>query len=228
MKTTKRVITACLGFLILQTTAMIDAHPSLAAGGKEPSPQELRIVPNEIYKLKMSNHTKFFSLLSENKYDELEKLFLQQNNDSVRLPNGKLKFDYWLAAMLISDSAYQLKPTEPQYASMITMLTNWANARPKSVFSRLALAFTYIDYGWYARGGGYSNTVSDDGWKLFQQREQIASKLLDEAKKLQPELLSSFILRLKIEKDTGDNKANYNKLFDEALAKYPKARTLFF
>ncbi|MFO1465163.1 MAG: hypothetical protein U1F35_01755 [Steroidobacteraceae bacterium] len=34
---------------------------------------------------------------------------------------------------------------------------------------------------WKARGDGFSNTVTPEGWKLFEERLAKARKLMDEA-----------------------------------------------
>lgn len=39
----------------------------------------------------------------------------------------------------------------------------------------------YIKYAWDARGGGYANTVTADGWKLFHERLQTARAALEKA-----------------------------------------------
>ncbi len=40
---------------------------------------------------------------------------------------------------------------------------------------------TYIDYAWDARGIGLANTVKDEGWKLMQERLEVADDALERA-----------------------------------------------
>lgn len=44
-----------------------------------------------------------------------------------------------------------------------------------------------IDKAWHHRGGGYSNTVNEDGWKLFSKHLKIAAEHLKKAHSLKPE-----------------------------------------
>ncbi len=63
-------------------------------------------------------------------------------------------------------------------------LKKWIKQNPKSHTARIALASTYCDYAWLARGSGWSNTVSDKGWKLFEERLALAKDALDADPKL--------------------------------------------
>ena len=62
----------------------------------------------------------------------------------------------------------------------------WIEARPKSVHARWLLGAVLISYAWQARGGGYANTVSDKGWKLFHERVRQARAALESALELDP------------------------------------------
>lgn len=44
---------------------------------------------------------------------------------------------------------------------------------------------------WNARGGGYANTVTEEGWKVYGREIEIARPLFEEAYKLRPELVGS-------------------------------------
>ncbi len=44
----------------------------------------------------------------------------------------------------------------------------------------------YIHSAWEARGNGFANTVTEEGWKLFAERIKVARAALEEAYKLDP------------------------------------------
>lgn len=44
----------------------------------------------------------------------------------------------------------------------------------------------YLSYAWLARGTGYANAVSAEGWKLMEQRLEVATEALETAWKLNP------------------------------------------
>jgi len=64
---------------------------------------------------------------------------------------------------------------------VMTMLEK--SPHPKSL-ALSALGSEMINYAWDARGSGYANTVTPEGWKLFRERIGLARKLLEEAWKL--------------------------------------------
>ncbi len=77
-----------------------------------------------------------------------------------------------------------LHPTEKDWKQHIDRLERWTAERPDSVTARVALAEAYIDYGWAARGEGYSDTVSETGWKVFEKSADHARKTLGQARKI--------------------------------------------
>jgi hypothetical protein len=59
-------------------------------------------------------------------------------------------------------------------------LREWRDQYPKSVTARVALASFPLRYGWFLRGGGYSNTVSPDTWKQFANQVEAARNALND------------------------------------------------
>jgi hypothetical protein len=51
------------------------------------------------------------------------------------------------------------------------ILEDWVKASPASVTARVALAEAYRNLGWKARGGGFSNTVSESNLQQFEQQD---------------------------------------------------------
>ncbi len=69
------------------------------------------------------------------------------------------------------------------YHALEPSLTNrWAD----SCMAWLMKGRGYLSFAWQARGIGYANTVSDQGWKLMTERLDIAAKALEKAWKLDP------------------------------------------
>ena len=63
----------------------------------------------------------------------------------------------------------------------------WIAAKPDSITARIAHADFLAEYAWHARGSGYANEVSKDGWKLFGERLTAAHEILKQAKPMQPQ-----------------------------------------
>lgn len=72
---------------------------------------------------------------------------------------------------------------EAAYVARERLLNEWYSETP-SAESALALGILYENYAWLARGHGFADTVSEEGWRLFRERLQKAEKLLDEAERL--------------------------------------------
>lgn len=58
--------------------------------------------------------------------------------------------------------------------------------RPRSVLSRVFRGEGYMDYAWDARGSGWANSVTEDGWKLMKERLAVAEEELTAAWALDP------------------------------------------
>jgi hypothetical protein len=71
--------------------------------------------------------------------------------------------------------------TDQSWEQHIKHLKNWLKARPDSPTPHIVLAGAWTELAWAARGSGYANTVTSDGWKKFTERIESASKLLEAA-----------------------------------------------
>lgn len=63
-------------------------------------------------------------------------------------------------------------------------LERWIAARPESMTARVALATSLRRWAWVARGHGDARTVTQEGWRLFNERMAKAQSVLEEAEKL--------------------------------------------
>lgn len=74
--------------------------------------------------------------------------------------------------------------SDEMWKNRIELLKQWKENAPGSITARVALGEAYIDYGWFARGTGFTNTVSRDDQALLAERLDLAEKELFEAKPL--------------------------------------------
>ncbi|MBQ4439819.1 MAG: thioredoxin family protein [Kiritimatiellae bacterium] len=81
----------------------------------------------------------------------------------------------------------------------------------------MALARWHIDAAWEARGDGYASTVSEQGWKLYNEHREAALEHAERAYELRPDLTASCIVGLT---------ANYGDK-PEALKWYRRAASVF-
>lgn len=67
-------------------------------------------------------------------------------------------------------------------------LDAWCAGAPDSAYAHLVRGEHLIDFAWEARGGGWGNTVSDEGWLLYANRLNLAKAALERAAELDPKL----------------------------------------
>jgi hypothetical protein len=78
----------------------------------------------------------------------------------------------------------------------------------------------YIGYAWVARGSGWASTVSDQGWKLMQERLQVARESLEKSWNISPiEDVAVSMITLNMG-DTG-NRAEMERWFNRAMELNP-------
>jgi len=70
-------------------------------------------------------------------------------------------------------------PTQEDWSRHFELMQQWQKQNPHSITARIALAESYVSWGWDARGTGYSESVSDSGWKLMADRVAKAKAALD-------------------------------------------------
>jgi hypothetical protein len=118
-----------------------------------------------------------FRLLQECKFDELETLSAKHRARDLKLDCSGLDtlnefYDYFN----FDDSA-----SDAYWESIAHCLEQWAQAHPESPTPLVTLGHLYLNFGWKARGNGWADTVTDQGWRLFGERLQKAKGYLDRA-----------------------------------------------
>lgn len=98
----------------------------------------------------------------------------------------------------------------------------WEQAHPKSVTQRTALANLLVSYAWHARGTGYADTVTDEGWRLMGERLNQASKALEDAMRLGGEHIYWYTVAMRLGTGQGWKKQAFDDLLTEAVRKEPE------
>jgi len=101
-------------------------------------------------------------------------------------------------------------------------LQKWIRAYPDSATARIALANSYINYAWRARGTGYGDSVSDLAWSVFAHRIDLAESILMDAAQLQVKCPYWYEAMQKVALAQGWPKQDARELFDEAVTFEPK------
>jgi hypothetical protein len=160
-------------------------------------------------------------MLKEEKFEELDCIADRVRSAKERFPGGMWKI-HLLYAGLYEPIQYPVKhATQEDWDNLLQHLQRWATARPKSVTARVALARAYISYAFDARGEGLANTVSDSGWKLFEERTALAKRILEEASTLPTKCPEWYVDMLLIARNQGWDTAQARALFEEAFQVEP-------
>jgi len=94
-------------------------------------------------------------------------------------------------------------------------------ARPESTMPLVLKGAVYITYAWDARGGGWANTVTEDGWKKMAERLDEAEKALTEAWKKNPDDPAAPTLMLGVELGQGKGRAVMETWYKRAMTADP-------
>jgi hypothetical protein len=152
-------------------------------------------------------------------YDALDRAAREARTGKARFKGGVWKlYDFYDA---LGSPIMGAQAMEEDWKFHIASLKAWESARPESVTAVVALAETYDDYADHARGGGYADTVSDAGWKLYGERVALAASTLAEAVKLKEKCPFWYEVMQRVAIAQGWDKAQARKLFDEAAAFEP-------
>lgn len=94
-------------------------------------------------------------------------------------------------------------------------------ARPDSLLPLLLKGEVYTDYAWDARGKGWANTVTPEGWKLMAERLAEAEEALTEAWKKNPDDSEAPTQMLVVELGQGKGRAVMETWYQRAMAADP-------
>lgn len=155
-------------------------------------------------------------MLREEEFERLDCLADQVRSGRERFPGGAWKL-HLLYAGLYLPVEYPQHATQEDWTVLLQHLRRWIAARPNSITARVAFAWAHLQYAWDARGDGYANTVSESGWKLFEQRTAEARKILEEASRLPDRCPEWYLAMQKLAENESWGKNEARSLFEEAF-----------
>jgi hypothetical protein len=156
-------------------------------------------------------------LLQKSRFKELDCLA-----DSARSSEEELNGGMWRLHLIYAGLAEaRHHDTEFDWQARLGHLNDWATTNPKSITARIALAEAYAMYGWNARGDGYSETVTKNGWTLFEKRMDKAGHILQQAESLRPLCPEWFVAMQEVALGQSWNSEKEKALFDRAVTFAP-------
>lgn len=163
-------------------------------------------------------------ILKEEKFVELDCLADHARSGKERLPGGSWKI-HLLYQGLRRPVAFSMHATQEDWTGLLQRLQRWVKARPESITARVALALAYLGYAGDARGSGYANTVSDSGWKLFEERTAEANRILKEASTLATKCPEWYVAMQLVSVNQGWSVTEARALFEKASKFEPEYYT---
>lgn len=155
-------------------------------------------------------------MVHQERFDQLDCIGDRARANKERFPGGHWKIHELYKGLY--DPVPAKHATEEDWHDLMELLQRWVQTHPKSPTARVALASAWIHYAGAARGNGYADTVSDNGWKLYEERTAEAERVLRDAAALPVTCPESYIVKLNIAQDQSWSKQRILALFDEALA----------
>jgi hypothetical protein len=162
-------------------------------------------------------------LFGAKNYEALDALAKLHRDSKATFPDGSLK----LRKVYAGISLKQESP-EASFEAHLSQLHDWISARPGSITARLALADALVTYAWKARGSGYANTVTDDGWKLMGARLGEAAQVLKDSGSLSEDCPFRWSMIFSVGLGLQMEKPQYEAIFEKAIASEPSCATSYY
>jgi hypothetical protein len=200
---------------------------TLGGCGRQPSapsspadfvdPSSLTVGGDKIYQEVQDYRSRIRNLYSNRNFDQLEKEADQARQTKARFGNGGwLLFSYY--------DSLGCRDSEPESMWQLhdQIHQDWIKAKPESITASVAYARFLLDYAWHARGHGYADSVTTNGFDLFNERTEQASKVLNDAKKLNAKCPMWWDESLAVALGQGLDRSAYDQLFAQAKSVEPQ------
>jgi hypothetical protein len=158
-------------------------------------------------------------LLETGDYGQLDSEAQQARRGKDRLLGGGWKLNTFYAAVSVPSNGSDGGGGD--WDAHINKLKKWVAKDPQSAAASMALAMAYMGWGGEARGTSYANTVSQEGWKLFEKRAGMAKATLVEAARLQEKCPGWFFAMQNVARAEAWSKSDEKELFDQAISFEP-------
>jgi len=167
-------------------------------------------------------------LLFDGKFAELEAVERRTRDLSLVVSDGQqLRSAY---AQAVANAWPFLITGDPQseLVQLRSRVSAWEKMFPGSNAARIAEASYFLQDAWRARGGNYAYAVGDNAWSVYNKDVLEAARILDGMGRDARDQPEWYVMRLAVMRLGKPNDADYERLLDEALGRYPRYLSIFF
>ena len=158
-------------------------------------------------------------LLSRQDFDGLEHAADTARSNKSRFPGGPWKLYVFYEALSKPSSGRQA--SDADWNARLALLKQWTSRKAQSSTARIALAQAYLNYGSKARGNGYADTVTDEGWQHHGERAELALSSLTEAATLPDKCPYWYEAMMQVALAEGWSKSRTKALLEESISFEP-------
>lgn len=223
----------CLLFIILGLSLNLPAQPSSnvvvssskPSAAREPfSPDKLIAYPGDVAALTQKLQKELLPLLHNGDYAKLEALAAGFRTSKKQLPSGTWELYCFYEAL--TDMPKLAAPEE--WLKRQGQLQSWVDKMKTSITAHVALADHHVGYAWHARGTGFADSVTEEGWRLMGDRLVEAEKILKQAARLEAKCPHYYYIRQKLALGQNLPREEYEKVVKEGLALAPAYMSIYF
>jgi hypothetical protein len=158
-------------------------------------------------------------LLQQEKFSEIDRIAAEARTTKARFAGG-----YWKVHAIylaLEQPGTKTSASEAEWTQHLARLEKWKEQFPTSITARIALAESYHSYGWKARGTGYADQVTDEGWRLLAERVHKGQTILEEAEALPQKCPEWYVARIENARSEQWEQDRLQALFQKAVAFEP-------
>jgi hypothetical protein len=148
------------------------------------------------------------------------------DDEAYRLRSSKARFKdgRWKLSMLygaIGDSLPDIVKNEKPRERLESQIASYAATHPKSTNAGLFRAMVLEAEAWDARGSGYANTVSPEGWRAFSEKMGQARTVLDGGRQLMADNPAWYTDRIDLAIYTNESPGTVTALLRDGIRREP-------
>jgi hypothetical protein len=160
------------------------------------------------------------AMLERKQFQDLDDLAGELDRTKARFPGGDWKPYRFQEAL--GAPAGGCDDTDENWERLIAVLTRWHEQRPASIAAAIALADAAVGYGWKARGSGFGNTVTPEGWQLLGERMAPAEGIVMDAGGRAAKTPEWYRVMIDLGRVQGWDRERVDALFEQAVALEPR------